>query len=97
MIFTGVLDDNELNTYYRNADVFLCMSEHEGFCVPLVESMYFDLPIVSYNSSAISETLGNSGILLNEKDYVLSAELLNVLIEDSSFRECGNKKSKEED
>jgi len=56
--------------------------------VPLVESMHFDLPIVAYNSSAISETLGNSGILLNEKNYVLSAELLNVLIEDSSFREA---------
>jgi glycosyltransferase involved in cell wall biosynthesis len=50
--------------------------------------MYFDLPIIAYNSSAISETLGNSGILLNEKDYVLGAELLNVLIEDSSFREA---------
>lgn len=88
VVFTGVLNDNELNTYYRNVDIFLCMSEHEGFCVPLVESMYFDLPIIAYNSSAISETLGNSGILLNEKDYVLSAELLNVLIEDSSFREA---------
>jgi L-malate glycosyltransferase len=88
VVFTGVLNDNELNSYYRNADVFLCMSEHEGFCVPLVESMHFDLPIVAYNSSAISETLGNSGILLNEKNYVLSAELLNVLIEDSSFREA---------
>lgn len=87
VIFTGVLGDNELNTYYRNADVFLCMSEHEGFCVPLVESMYFNLPIVAYNSSAISETLGNSGILLKKKDYVFSAELLNVLIEDSLFRE----------
>lgn len=87
VIFTGVLNDNELNTYYKNADVFLCMSEHEGFCVPLVESMYFDLPIIAYNSSAISETLGDSGILLNEKDYVFNAELLNVLLEDGFFRE----------
>lgn len=95
VVFTGVLKDGELNTYYRNADIFLCMSEHEGFCVPLVESMYFDLPIIAYNSSAISETLGNSGILLNEKNYVFSAELLNVLIEDNSIRESVIKNQRE--
>ena len=87
VVFTGVLSDKGLNTYYRNADVFLCMSEHEGFCVPLVESMHFNLPIIAYNSSAISETLGNSGILLNEKDYVFTAELLDVLTEDNLYRE----------
>jgi glycosyltransferase involved in cell wall biosynthesis len=86
-IFTGAVPDEELAVYYRHAAVYISLSEHEGFCVPLVESMYFDLPIIAYNSSAISETLGDSGILLNEKDYVFNAELLNVLLEDGFFRE----------
>lgn len=87
VIFTGGVSDKELYTYYRNADVFLCMSEHEGFCVPLVESMYFDLPIVAYSSSAVPETLGNSGVLVNNKNYVEIAELLNILFDDETFRE----------
>ena len=54
--------------YYRLADVFLCMSEHEGFCIPLLEAMYFHAPVLAYDSSAIAGTLGGSGILLKEKN-----------------------------
>jgi len=52
------LTDVELKSYFQIADLFLCMSEHEGFCIPLVESMYFDVPIVAYNSTAVPDTLG---------------------------------------
>ena len=45
------------------------MSEHEGFCVPLLESMYFNVPIIAYNSSAIPYTLGGTGLLFNDKQY----------------------------
>ena len=76
----------DLKTYYELSDVFVCMSEHEGFCVPLLESMYFRLPILAYNSTAVPFTLGKSGILINSKKYEEIAEMINLLIEDSKMR-----------
>ena len=87
VIFTGHTSFACMLAYYRIADVFLCMSEHEGFCVPLVESMYFDVPIVAYDSSAISSTLGGSGILMKEKDPVLASMLIDRVVKDKAFRE----------
>lgn len=68
VIFPGHISFKAILAYYKIADVFLCMSEHEGFCVPLVEAMYFSVPIVAYDSSAIASTLNGCGILLDEKD-----------------------------
>lgn len=62
--FTGKVDAPALTAQYRNADLYVCMSEHEGFCVPLVEAMYFDVPILARAGSAIDETLGDAGILI---------------------------------
>ena len=64
VFFSGVVDEAMLTAHYRNADLYVCMSEHEGFCVPLVEAMFFDLPIIASANSAIVETLGDSGILV---------------------------------
>ena len=85
VIFTGHTKFNEILAYYRIADLFLCMSEHEGFCVPLVESMYFKVPILAYNSSAIKGTLNNSGVIVNKKDYFLISELMNLIIENEDI------------
>jgi len=85
--FSGHVSDEDLSAYYRISDVFIILSEHEGFCVPLLESMYFDVPIIANNSSAIPYTLGNSGILINEKKPILIAEIINLLIDDRNFRE----------
>jgi glycosyltransferase involved in cell wall biosynthesis len=63
------------------------MSEHEGFCVPLLEGMYFGIPVIGYNSTAIPYTMGNAGILINKKDPLKTAELINLLIHESSLRE----------
>ncbi len=76
IFFPGTISDQDLYTYYHKSHIFFSMSEHEGFFVPLVESMYFDLPILAYSSSAIPETMGKSGIQLHEKDFVLAGELL---------------------
>jgi len=83
--FTGHIPFKQILAYYKLADAFVCMSEHEGFCIPLVEAMYFEVPIVAYNSSAIGETLGKSGILLNEKDYLLAAECIDRLCSDEEL------------
>ncbi len=74
--FLEFIDQNKLAELYSSADLFLCMSEHEGFCVPLIEAMYYNIPIIAYNSSAISETLGNGGFLVNEKRFDYIAELI---------------------
>lgn len=84
--FTGHIKFDEILAYYRVADVFACMSEHEGFCVPLVEAMYFGVPIVAYDSSAIADTLGNGGILTEDKDPKLVAEIINRLVQDGTLR-----------
>jgi len=83
--FTGHIPFKQILAYYKLADAFVCMSEHEGFCIPLVEAMYFEVPIVAYNSSAIGETLGKSGILLNEKDYLLAAACIDRLCSDKEL------------
>jgi glycosyltransferase involved in cell wall biosynthesis len=83
----GHVGHAELVAYYRCADCYLSMSEHEGFGVPFLEAMHFGLPIVAYKAAAVSETLGESGILVKEKDFPAIAELIGLLIEDQDLRE----------
>lgn len=87
VIFPGHIKFDEILAYYKIADVFFCMSEHEGFCVPLVEAMFFDVPIIAYNSSAISDTLGGAGILTNTKDPIFNARLIERCVNDELLRE----------
>jgi len=84
--FTGHIKFNEILAYYKIADIFLCLSEHEGFCVPLVEAMYFNKPIIAYNSTATPYTLGGSGILINDKNPKVVAELINRVLSDDNLK-----------
>jgi glycosyltransferase involved in cell wall biosynthesis len=63
VVLTGQVSDTELAAYYRTAHLFWSMSEHEGFCVPLVEAMWFNVPILAGKSSAVPETLADAGLL----------------------------------
>jgi len=85
--FTGHVSNEEVAAYYRMSDVFLCMSEHEGFCVPLLEAFHFDLPVIAHASSAVPETLRGAGILVQERDLGLVAEAAEELRTDPDFRE----------
>jgi glycosyltransferase involved in cell wall biosynthesis len=87
VLFAGFATFRELVTYYSQAQAYLCLSEHEGFCVPLMESMFFGLPVIAYLTGGIPETLGGSGIGIAEKNWEVIAELLNLTISDRSFRE----------
>lgn len=78
--FTGHISFADILAYYSIADVFLCMSEHEGFCVPLPEAMAFDVPIIAYDSCAIKGTLGGSGFLLEEKNPIIVAKTIEYLL-----------------
>lgn len=86
IVFTGHIKFNEILAYYRLADVFVCMSEHEGFCVPLAEAMFFDVPIIAYDTSAIGDTLGGSGILLDSNDPVFAAGVIRRVLTDELLK-----------
>lgn len=87
VIFTGHISFEEILGYYSVADAFLCMSEHEGFCVPLVEAMYFGVPVVAYASSAVPETLQECGLLLEHKTPEYAAKALACVLQDAKKRE----------
>jgi glycosyltransferase involved in cell wall biosynthesis len=83
---TGTVTQGELESYYREADVFVCASEHEGFCVPLVEAMGHGLPIVAYSTSAVPETVADAGLLLASKEPLPFAASVHRVVEDGRLR-----------
>ncbi|MBU4268471.1 MAG: glycosyltransferase family 4 protein [Acidobacteria bacterium] len=86
VFFTGHLPADEFLAVYRMADVFLSMSEHEGFCLPLLESCYFRLPVVAFEAGAVAETLDGAGILFNDKNSALVAGLVEQTLENKPLR-----------
>src|SRR5204863_72109 len=74
------------NLYYRHAAVYISLSEHEGFCVPLVESMAADVPVLAYAAAAVPDTLGGAGVQFAPKDLEHAAELLGELAFDDELR-----------
>lgn len=83
----GWLTGEALAAYYRRADLFVTMSEHEGVCVPLLEAMSFDVPVIARDYGAIRETLGSAGLLLPAgEDPFLVAEAMAELLESDSLR-----------
>jgi glycosyltransferase involved in cell wall biosynthesis len=64
VLLVGSIGDAELGAYYEAADVFVCVSEHEGFCVPVLEAMAHDLPVVARATTAVPETVGDAGLLV---------------------------------
>jgi glycosyltransferase involved in cell wall biosynthesis len=85
-VFTGPIPDQELAVYYRHAAVYISMSEHEGFCVPLVEAMAADVPVLAYAATAVPDTLGGAGVQFAPKDLEYAAELLGSLAFDDGLR-----------
>ncbi|HKW77512.1 MAG TPA: glycosyltransferase [Candidatus Limnocylindria bacterium] len=84
--FTGSVTTEQLVAYYRGATALLTLSEHEGFCVPLVEAMRSRLPIVAHAAAAIPETLGDAGILVEDRDPERVADALERVVGDQELR-----------
>ncbi len=82
----GEVSDAELAAHYRGADVFVCVSDHEGFCIPLLEAMHHELPIVAFASAAVPETLAGAGIVLAEKTPALVAAAVHRVVTDATLR-----------
>jgi glycosyltransferase involved in cell wall biosynthesis len=81
VVFCTSVSASQLRTLYFVADVFLCLSEHEGFCVPLVECMYLRIPIVAWGTTAVAETVGGCGLVWSEFDVVRLAESIDACVE----------------
>ncbi len=82
----GKVSDAQLQAYYRTAHLYLSMSEHEGFGVPLIEAMWFDIPVLAFKSSAVAETMGCGGILFNTKaDFMKIALTARMMIKNPSL------------
>jgi len=86
VVFTDHVAHDELLAYYRSAHVFLSMSEHEGFGVPLVEAMLMDVPIAAFRSTAVADTLGSAGVQFSSKSVPELAELAHQLAIDTDLR-----------
>ena len=80
VFFSGQVTTNDLVAYYNIGNVFICLSEHEGFGLPLIESMHFNIPVFALNNAAIPETLGGAGVLIKEKNHIKIAELINSVL-----------------
>ena len=76
----------QLLARYRTSDVFVCLSEHEGFQVPVLEAMHFDVPVVAYASTAVPDTVGDAAVLLDDKDPAVVAEAVHRILTDDSLR-----------
>ena len=87
VLFTGPVPDAELAAYYRSASVYVSLSEHEGFGVPLVEAMAMDVPVLAYAAAAVPDTLGGAGVQFSPKDLEHAAELLAILAFDTGVRD----------
>jgi len=80
------VSDAQLAAHYAGADVFVCLSEHEGFCVPLLEAMHHRLPVVAYAAAAVPETLAGAGVVLADKSPLTVAAALHALDTDDHLR-----------
>jgi L-malate glycosyltransferase len=85
--FAGHVSDAELSAYYDVADVFLCASAHEGFCVPIVESFYKQIPVIAYAASAVPATMDGAGVLFQTREPLEVAALMDTVLEDIQLYE----------
>ncbi len=83
----GHVTDEELVAYYDIADLYLCASEHEGFCVPLVEAFYKRIPVLAYAATAVPTTMDGGGILFDTKDPGHVADLMDAMLSDLDLQE----------
>ena len=80
--FVGHVSNEELTAYYELADVFLCASEHEGFCVPLIEAFHMGVPVLAYAATAVPATMDGAGVLYTDKDPMAVAALIDAVVDD---------------
>ena len=83
--FLGHVSNEELSALYDVADLFLCASEHEGFCVPLIEAFYKRVPVLAYAATAVPTTMDGGGVLYDTKDPAEIAKLMDAILTDRAI------------
>jgi glycosyltransferase involved in cell wall biosynthesis len=78
--FMGHVTNEDLTAFYDIADVFVCASEHEGFCVPLVEAFHKGVPVVAHAATAVPATMDGGGVLYTDKDPFHVARIIDALV-----------------
>ncbi len=86
--FLGHVSNEELTAFYEVADVFLCASEHEGFCVPIVEAFFKRIPVVAYAATAVPATMDGGGVLFDSKDPHDIARLIDAVVDDRRIEDA---------
>ena len=86
--FLGHVSNEELTALYDVADLFLCASEHEGFCVPIVEAFYKRIPVLAYAATAVPATMDGGGVLYHTKDALDIARLMEAVLDDARIEDA---------
>jgi glycosyltransferase involved in cell wall biosynthesis len=84
----GQVSNEELVAFYEVADLFLCASEHEGFCVPIVEAFYKQVPVVAYAATAVPSTMDGAGVLYDQKDPLHVAALMDAIVSNPALADA---------
>jgi glycosyltransferase involved in cell wall biosynthesis len=84
--FTGQVPDEHRGAYYRGCRAYITMSEHEGFCVPIVEAMHLGQPAIGFDATAVPETMGDAGVLIRQKRHDAIGEAIGLLAADTPLR-----------
>ena len=86
--FLGHVSNEELTALYDVADLFLCASEHEGFCVPLIEAFYKQVPVLAYAATAVPATMDGGGVLYDTKDPGEIARIMAAILDDGALEDA---------
>jgi L-malate glycosyltransferase len=85
--FIGHVSDEALVAFYEIADLFLCASEHEGFCVPIVEAFYKEVPVLAYAATAVPATMDGAGVLFHDKTPAHVAQVMDAILSNAQLRD----------
>ena len=85
--FMGHITNEELTAFYDVADLFVCASEHEGFCVPLIEAFHKRVPVMAFAATAVPKTLDGGGVLFDSKDPVHMARIIDAIVADTDLQD----------
>lgn len=83
----GFVSIEDYISYYELSDVYICMSSHEGFCIPLVEAMFFHKPIIAFDGTAVHDTMGCCGVLVRTRDPYTIANKMQLLMTNKAKRD----------
>jgi glycosyltransferase involved in cell wall biosynthesis len=87
VVMTGPIEQPALNAAYAASSVFVCLSEHEGFCLPVLEALHFGLPVIAYRAGGVPEVAGDAAVMLDEKDLPTIAELIDLCAREQPLRD----------